>query len=109
MASNSFIMVFAVLSGILLLSAVFGLLGWIRGRAPVASREADLARIERKLDLLLADRDIRYDPLEGLPVSIPVLVKQGKTIEAIKLYRETKGVGLKEAKDAIDEIRRLDP
>lgn len=72
-----------------------------------ADKDADLARIERKLDLLLAAQDIRYDPLEGLPMAIEVLVKQGKTIEAIKLYREARGVGLKAAKDAIDEIRRL--
>jgi ribosomal protein L7/L12 len=30
----------------------------------------------------------------------------GKTIEAIKLYRAATGVGLKEAKDAIDAIKR---
>jgi ribosomal protein L7/L12 len=30
----------------------------------------------------------------------------GKTVEAIKLYRAATGVGLKEAKDAIDAIKR---
>jgi len=32
------------------------------------------------------------------------LVKDGRKIEAIKLYRELTGVGLKEAKDAIEEL-----
>ena len=32
------------------------------------------------------------------------LVQAGKKIEAIKLYRELTGVGLKEAKDAVDGI-----
>lgn len=33
---------------------------------------------------------------------IPQLISEGKKIEAIKAYRERYGVGLKEAKDAID-------
>lgn len=32
------------------------------------------------------------------------LLKQGQKIEAVKLYREHAGVGLKEAKDIVDEI-----
>lgn len=34
------------------------------------------------------------------------LLAAGKTVEAIKRYRETHGVGLKEAKDAIDALQR---
>lgn len=36
--------------------------------------------------------------------AIVELVIAGKKIEAIKLYREVHGVGLKEAKDAVDKI-----
>ena len=79
------------------------LLGRLRDNA---QRDADLARIERKLDLLLEERGLEYDPLQGLPIAIPALIRQGKVIEAIKAYREATGVGLKQAKDAIDEIRR---
>lgn len=32
------------------------------------------------------------------------LLHQGKKIEAIKLYREKTGLGLKESKDAVDEL-----
>lgn len=32
------------------------------------------------------------------------LLEQGKKIQAVKLYRERTGVGLKEAKDAVDAI-----
>lgn len=42
------------------------------------------------------------------PVSdaeIDALVAADQTIEAIKAYRERHGVGLKEAKDAIDALR----
>ena len=34
------------------------------------------------------------------------LLQSGNQIEAIKLYRELTGVGLAEAKDAVDELRR---
>jgi len=64
---------------------------------------AAIARIERKLDMLLRDRGI--DPRQHLQMS--ERVKQlandpaGK-IEAIKAYREETGAGLAEAKDAIE-------
>jgi ribosomal protein L7/L12 len=34
------------------------------------------------------------------------LVKAGRTLEAIKLVREVTGCGLKEAKDAVDQLAR---
>jgi LSD1 subclass zinc finger protein len=37
------------------------------------------------------------------------LAKRGRKLEAIKLYRETFGVGLKEAKEAVEKIERGDP
>ena len=45
----------------------------------------------------------------GVPsdaASIEGLVRAGRNIEAIKAYRQQTGVGLKEAKDAIDRLRR---
>ena len=61
-----------------------------------------LSAIERKLDLILnhlgiADETDAMEPLRDL-------VRQGKKIEAIKLYRETTGAGLAEAKAAIDQL-----
>jgi hypothetical protein len=42
-------------------------------------------------------------PLEtGLPDNIVAALKRGNKIEAIKLLREQTGIGLKEAKDAIE-------
>ena len=44
------------------------------------------------------------------PVSVPVAVRQalsaGNKIEAIRLYREHAGVGLKEAKEAVETLER---
>jgi ribosomal protein L7/L12 len=46
----------------------------------------------------------------GVEVSEPhlkqveALLGQGKTIEAIKVYREATGAGLREAKEAVDRL-----
>ncbi|MDF3302990.1 ribosomal protein L7/L12 [Streptomyces tropicalis] len=61
-----------------------------------------LERIERKLDLVLEHLGLRLevprvDEVQGL-------VREGKRIEAIKVYREATGAGLKEAKEAVDRL-----
>jgi ribosomal protein L7/L12 len=47
-------------------------------------------------------------PIANAPGSegIATALKQGKKLEAIRLYREQKGVGLKEAKEAIEVMLR---
>ena len=40
----------------------------------------------------------------GIPEDVVALARGGKKIEAIKRYRELTGVGLREAKDAVDGI-----
>ncbi|ABU60418.1 ribosomal protein L7/L12 [Roseiflexus castenholzii] len=63
--------------------------------------------LERKVDFLLQHLHLEYQEEEpGLMVrpQIEALLKQGKQIEAIKLYRLETGLGLKEAKDAIEKI-----
>ena len=48
----------------------------------------------------------RRGPLgEDVAGQIDALLAQNRVIEAIKIYREKTGVGLREAKDAIDELR----
>jgi Ribosomal protein L7/L12 C-terminal domain len=37
---------------------------------------------------------------------IEALLRNGKKIEAIKVYRERTGLGLREAKDAVEEIEK---
>ena len=44
-------------------------------------------------------------PNEMLPPEVLDAVRRGQTIEAIKLLRETTGLGLKEAKDLVDAVR----
>ena len=43
--------------------------------------------------------------LEDLEEELSVLMKQGKKIEAIRLYRKTTGLGLKEAHAHIEELK----
>jgi hypothetical protein len=41
-------------------------------------------------------------PADSITPAIAEAIRAGRKIEAIKLYREAHGVGLKEAKDAVD-------
>jgi hypothetical protein len=43
---------------------------------------------------------------EGFEADLLPLLQQGKKIEAIKIYREMTGVGLREAKDTVEAIAR---
>lgn len=62
-----------------------------------------LARVERKLDLIIDSLGLEESAPADLE-QVRLLAQQGRKIEAIRLYRETTGVGLKEAKDAVDQM-----
>lgn len=70
------------------------------------NRLAELSRVEAKLDLLLKQANMKFDPYVNLPPEIAEALRNGKTILAIKLQRESSGMGLKEAKDFIEEAER---
>jgi hypothetical protein len=65
-----------------------------------------LYRVDAKLDLLLKQANIKFDPFANIPSDAGAAARAGKTIQAIKLYRQSSGVGLKEAKDFIEEFQR---
>jgi ribosomal protein L7/L12 len=69
------------------------------------TRVAALSRVEAKLDLLLAQANIKFDPYANLPAGIADALQSGQKIKAIKLYRLSSGVGLKEAKDFIEAVQ----
>ncbi|MFI2641480.1 ribosomal protein L7/L12 [Streptomyces sp. NPDC018610] len=84
----------------LLVSA--GVAGLAGSGSRLARTDRRLARIERKLDLILGHLDLREeDPRLD---EVAELARAGRTIEAIKTYREVTGAGLKEAKDAVDRM-----
>jgi len=64
----------------------------------VARLEQLVEGLYRHLDLPLPQE--QYDPL----TPVRELVHAGKKIQAVKLYREMTGVGLKEAKQAVDAM-----
>ena len=68
------------------------------------SRAMDLRlqRVERKLDAVMNHLGVVMN--SGVDPQLLQLVREGKKIEAIKLYRESTGVGLKEAKDFVESL-----
>lgn len=61
-----------------------------------------LARIERKLQLTLDHLGVVED--DQAPPQVRHHLERGDKLQAIKAYREATGSGLKEAKDAVDEL-----
>ncbi len=83
----------------LVLAAFWGIMT-IQSR--ISQADQRVARVERKLDLVLDHLGLEgEDPRMGEVLS---LVRTDKKIQAIKVYREITGAGLKEAKDAVDRL-----
>jgi ribosomal protein L7/L12 len=88
---------------------------WIVGLGAVvifailnALREAgnvrrDVARVDRKLNLILEQMNISFDESAGLSDRVKELARDpNRKIEAVKAYREETGAGLAEAKNAVE-------
>ena len=80
---------------------VFGLLMMTQYLSPSTSGSKN-SRLERKIDLIL--KHLGIDPDQGADETIRELLKAGQKIQAIKLYREQTGIGLKEAKDYVEGL-----
>ncbi|MEV6596204.1 ribosomal protein L7/L12 [Actinoplanes sp. NPDC051346] len=95
------ILPFALVVPLLLVAAVAA-----SGRRASADHQARrLAAVERKLDLVMGHLGIR-EPEPDAPGAVLRELLAGRKIQAIKLYREATGVGLKEAKDAVELLAR---
>jgi ribosomal protein L7/L12 len=68
-----------------------------------------VARLEGKIAFLLEKLNLAYreEPNQGVSPDIIDLVKRGRKIQAIKLYRQETGAGLKQAKDFIDSLEAV--
>ncbi|RPF34945.1 ribosomal protein L7/L12 [Streptomyces sp. TLI_185] len=84
---------------LLVLLVLFGI-GSIENR--ISRTDRRVARIEHKLDLILGHLDLT-EP-EPWSDEVNALVRDGKKIQAIKVYREATGAGLKEAKEAVEKL-----
>ena len=72
----------------------------------IQSRIVALSRVEAKVDLLLKQANIKFDPFAHVSDDIVKALRANRKIEAIKLYRQATGGGLKEAKEFIEEVQR---
>ena len=65
-----------------------------------------VSKLERQVAFLLENRGLEYaeEPNQGVSPEIMDLVRQGRKIEAIRLFREENSVGLREAKEFIESL-----
>jgi ribosomal protein L7/L12 len=96
------------MNGAMILSAVIGLaIAVVFARfAAVERRLNRLSRIDANVDALLKNAGIHFDPFQDVPADVREALERGETILAIQRHRHATGVGVKEAKDFADEIRR---
>lgn len=96
--------ILAALIAILAVGFVLGVAVGARMQSTLGAQSdrARLQRTERKLDRISAHLGIPEDTT--IPDAIRAELLAGNKINAIKLYREQHGVGLKEAKDAVDQL-----
>jgi ribosomal protein L7/L12 len=89
--------------GLVCLSLLMIVLSELRS---LQNRVTMLTRLEAKIDLLLADAGLHYDPFATLSASVVEALRSGDKIRAIKAYREATGVGLREAKEFVEQAQR---
>jgi ribosomal protein L7/L12 len=69
-----------------------------------------VSELEDRLKLLYRHLNLEYADPGSDPVMSPQIqdaLRRGNKIEAIKIYRELTGVGLAEAKDAVEKAERF--
>lgn len=74
--------------------------------AAIEQRLNRLSRLDAKLDALLKHAGITFNEYENVPPDVIEALQRGETILAIKRLRQATGVGLKEAKEFVDEVKR---
>ena len=77
-------------------------LGVISIQTQLTRSERRVARVERKLDAVM--RHLGLEEEVPRRDEILALVRDGKQVQAVKLYREATGAGLAEAKQAVDAM-----
>ena len=92
------------------IAIVSGLVGMVIGHVLTRLRDLRLQvdrihRLEAKLDALMAQNGIDFNPMTGVDPAVADALTQGKTILAIYHYRKATGAGLKEAKDAVEGLQ----
>jgi hypothetical protein len=73
--------------------------------AAMERRLVSLKRLEAKLDLLLKENGIAYEPFGGLPIDVANALQSGEKVRAVSLYASTRGCTLREAKEVIEKVQ----
>jgi ribosomal protein L7/L12 len=92
---------------VVLILGLFVVIAILGGRLnAIERRMARLVSVEAKQDVLLAHFGVQFDPYKNVPPAVIEALRSGNKIQAIKHYREATAVGLKEAKDFIEDVQR---
>lgn len=75
-----------------------------KAKARLQRLYAPALRLERCVDALLVAQGIAVDAADDIPPGVRDAYLDGGKIAAIKVYREVAGVGLKRAKEAVEEL-----
>ena len=90
---------------ILILVSILNFAFYVFNSKSVNKRE--ILRLESKIDLILKSSGITYNPIDSLSPKVQTFLEQGQQIEAIKQYRIETGLGLRDAKQAIQQAGTL--
>jgi ribosomal protein L7/L12 len=89
---------------VLMALVVFRRLGAAQRQRNIADLSKSQRRIEAKVDLLLKQAGLTYDPRVNVPPGVLEALQAGQKIEAIKQYRMATGVDLKTAKEFVESL-----
>jgi ribosomal protein L7/L12 len=76
--------------------------------ANLISLQLKVAELERKLNFVLDHLNVQYTepPQPPAVAEAASWLRQGKKLEAIKAYQKATGLGLKEAKEAVEALEQ---
>ena len=73
----------------------------------IRNRLESLSRLDGKVDALLEENGVEFDPFADVPADVAEAIRRGEKMEAIKTYRTSTGHGLKESKEYVEETSSL--
>jgi len=84
--------------------------------ASIEELEDRIEKLERTVELLLEQLDLQSNPsgfrsmqgssTAGVHPNVIRYIQEGKKIRAIQVHREHAGLGLKEAKEAVEQLEK---
>ncbi len=91
---------------ILLVAIALLLLLCLTKLSAIRTRVKTLSRVDAKIDALLEEGGVSFDPFDDVPSEVADAIRRGRKMDAIKMYRSSSGRGLKESKEYVEEVQR---